>query len=99
MTLERWAIAQLDAGRPLDELLQELLDGHTSIGALGIAVHLALRAKHASPTSLAMLRSLRLCRLDLQRKIQEQQLQSAGLMGFDKAPRQCTDKRSPTTAR
>jgi hypothetical protein len=84
MTLERWAIAQLDAGRPVDEVLQQLLEGHTSIGVLGIAVHLALRAKQVSPPTLALLRSLRLWRLDLQRKVQEQQLQSAGLIGFEK---------------
>ncbi len=84
MTLECWAIAQLDAERPLDEVLPQLLEGHTSIGVLGIAVHLALRAKQVSPTSLALLRSLRLWRLDLQRKVQEQQLQSAGLIGFEK---------------
>lgn len=83
MTLERWAIAQLDAGRALDEVLQQLLEGHTSIGILGIAVHLVLRAKQMSPTSLALLRSLRLWRLDLQRKVNEQQLQSAGLIGFE----------------
>ncbi|MBV2204140.1 MAG: hypothetical protein KUL87_01865 [Pseudomonas sp.] len=84
MTLERWAIAQLDAGRALDEVVQQLLEGHSSIGILGIAVHLVLRAKHVSLTSLALLRSLRLWRLDLQRKVQEQQLQSAGLIGFEK---------------
>lgn len=84
MALERWAIAQLDAGRPLDEVLQQLLEGHTSIGILGIAVHLALRARQVSPTTLALLRSLRLWRLDLQRTAQEQQLQSAGLIGFEK---------------
>jgi len=83
MTLERWAIAQLDSGRPLDEVLRQLLEGHTSVGVLGIAVHLALRAKQVSPTTLALLRSLRLWRLDLQRMVQEQQLQSAGLIGFD----------------
>lgn len=83
MSLERWAIAQLDAGRPLDEVLQKLLDGHTSIGVLGIAVHLALRAKQVSPATLALVRSPRLWRLDLQRKVQEQQLESAGLIGFD----------------
>lgn len=83
MALERWAIAQFDVGRPLEEVLQQLLDGHTSIGVLGIAVHLALRAKQASPTSLALLRSLRLWRLDLERKVQEHQLQSAGLIGFE----------------
>jgi len=83
MTLERWAIAQVDAGSPLDEVLRQLLEGHTSIGVLGIAVHLALRAKHVSPTSLALLRSLRLWRLDMQRKVQEHQLRGAGLIGFD----------------
>lgn len=85
MTLERWAIAQLDARRPLDEVLKKLLDGHTSIGVLGIAVHLALRAKQVSPTTLALLRSPRLWRLDQQRQVQEHQLQRAGLMGFDNA--------------
>lgn len=85
MTLERWAIAQLDAGRALDEVLLQLLEGHTSIGVLGIAVHLVLRAKQVSPTSLALLRSLRLWRLDLQRRVQEQELQSAGLIGFQTA--------------
>ena len=84
MTLERWAITQLDAGRPLDEVLRQLVEGHTSIGVLGIAVHLAVRAKQVSPTTLALLRSLRLWRLDLQRMVQEQQLQSAGLIGFEK---------------
>ncbi|TAM35222.1 MAG: ATP-binding protein [Rhodanobacter sp.] len=85
MSLERWAIAQLDDGRSLDEVLQQLLEGHLNIGVLGIAVHVALRAKQVSPTTLALLRCLRLWRLDLQRKVQEQQLQSAGLIGFDKA--------------
>lgn len=83
MTLERWAIAQLDAGRPLDEVLQQLLEGHTSIGVLGIAVHLALRAKQVSPTTLALLRSVRLWRLDVRRKMQEHELQSAALIGFE----------------
>lgn len=82
MALERWAIAQLDANRPFDEILQELLAGHTSIGVLGIAVHLAVRARHVSQTSLALIRSPRLWRLDLQRMVQEQQLQHAGLIGF-----------------
>lgn len=84
MALERWAIAQLDGGRPFDEVLQQLLEGHTSIGVLGIAVHLILRAKQVSTTSLALLRSLRLWQLDLHRKVGESQLQSAGLIGFEK---------------
>lgn len=84
MALERWAIAQLDAGRPFDEVLRQLVEGHTSIGVLGIAVHLAVRAKQVSPTTLALLHSLRLWRLDMHRMVQEQQLQSAGMIGFEK---------------
>ncbi len=84
MTLERWAIAQLDAGRPLNEVLRQLLEGHTSIGIVGIAVHLALRAQEVSPATLALLSSLRLWRLDVQRRVQEHQLHSAGLIGFER---------------
>lgn len=94
MALERWAIAQLDAGRPLEDVLQQILDGHNSIGVLGIAVHLALRAKEASPTTLALISSLRLCRLDLQRKVQEHQLQSAGLIGFEKGSIDATHRQA-----
>lgn len=83
MALERWAIAQIKAGCPPDEVQQLLLEGHTSIGVLGIAVHVALRAQQVSPTSLALLRSIRLWQLDLNRKHQEQELQSAGLIGFE----------------
>ncbi|MFW0753684.1 NACHT domain-containing protein [Pseudomonas sp. H11T01] len=84
MALERWAIGQLDASRPLDDVLQQLLEGHISIGILGIAVHLALREKQVSPTTLALLSSLRLWRVDMSRKLEEYQLQSAGLIGFEK---------------
>jgi hypothetical protein len=83
MALERWAFAQLDAERSLDEVIQQVLEGQTSIAILGIGVHLALRARHLSPTTLALVRSLRLCQLDMQRKVREQELQTAGLIGFD----------------
>ena len=82
MALERWAMAQQDAGRSLEDLLKQILEGHASISVLGIAVHLALRAKEVSATSLTLLGSLRLCDLDLQRMVQESQLVSAGLIGF-----------------
>lgn len=82
MALERWAMAQQDAGRSLEDLLKQMLEGHASISVLGIAVHLALRAKEVSATSLTLLGSLRLCDLDLQRMVQESELVSAGLIGF-----------------
>lgn len=83
MALERWAMAQQDAGRSLEDLLKQMLEGHASISVLGIAVHLALRATEVSATSLTLLGSLRLCDLDLQRMVQESELVSAGLIGFN----------------
>ncbi len=83
MALERWALAQQDAGRSLEELLRQLLEGHASISVLGIAVHLAIRSEEVSATSLTLLGSLRLCDLDLQRMVQESELVSASLIGFD----------------
>lgn len=75
MALEMWAIDQQNAERPLDDLLQHLLEGHTSIGVLGIAVHLALRSRSVSPAILPLVSSQRLWRLDVQRQFHEHQLQ------------------------
>lgn len=83
MALERWAIGRLEDGGSLEDVLQQLLEGHTSIGVLGIAVHLVLRIKQASPTALSLLRSFRLCRLDLQRMVQDRAMNRTGLIGFD----------------
>ncbi|ANB74890.1 hypothetical protein AYM40_20785 [Paraburkholderia phytofirmans OLGA172] len=83
MALEHWAFAQLDNGQPVDEVIQQILEGHTSIAALGIAVQLALRSLHVSATTLTLLGSQRLCHLDLQRRVQESQLATAGLIGFN----------------
>lgn len=82
MALERWAIAQQEAQRPLPDLLRELLDGHISLAVLGIAVHLALRANEASAVTLPLLASQRLWRLDQHRAVKEGQFLSAGLLGF-----------------
>ena len=83
MALERWAIAQLDEGRALDDLLRQLLAGHTSISVLGIAGHLAVRARRISPATLALLSSFRLLRLDMRRVLKEREYDTAGLIGFD----------------
>ncbi|WP_019677666.1 ATP-binding protein [Arsukibacterium perlucidum] len=83
MALERWAIARLDDGGSLEDVLQQLLEGHTSIGVLGIAVHLVLCIKQASPTALSLLCSFRLCRLDQQRMVQDRSMNRTGLIGFE----------------
>ncbi|MBB6559356.1 hypothetical protein HNP48_002023 [Acidovorax soli] len=83
MALERWGIAQLDVGRDLDEVLQQLFEGQTSLSVVGIAVQLFLRARKISRVTLALIGSIRIWRLDLARSVQEVQLQQAALMGFD----------------
>lgn len=83
MALDRWALAQLESGRPAGEVLQELLEGHSSIAVLAVAVLVALQSREVSKVSLPLVGSQRLWRLDLQRSLQEGQLQAAGLIGFD----------------
>lgn len=83
MSLERWALAQLAAGRPATEVLREVVEGHCSVAVLGVAVFVALRSKEISIVSLPLVTSHRLWRLDEERSRQERQLCSAGLIGFD----------------
>lgn len=83
MALERWAIDQLDAGRPAAEVLQQVLEGQSSIATLGLAVHLALRAGEVSAVTLPLVSSQRLWHLDIQRWVQESEFRTAGLIGFD----------------
>ncbi|NKE65574.1 ATP-binding protein [Ramlibacter sp. RBP-2] len=82
MALEQSALQQLAAGRPAGELLRELVEGHSSLAVLSIAVLVALRAQEVSAVSLPLVSSHRLWRLDLDRNRQERQLQSANLIGF-----------------
>jgi len=83
MALERWALAQQDAGVPLGDLLKQLVEGQSSISVLGIAVHLAMRAQQASATTLPLVSSLRLWRLDMARLVHEREYAQASLIGFD----------------
>lgn len=83
MALEKWALSQLEAGRPMEELIRQLVDGHQNIAVLGIAVHLVLKEESVSPTTLALVSSIRLLRLDLARQSNEHELQEAGLIGFN----------------
>jgi hypothetical protein len=83
MALERWALGQLDAGRPAAEVLQQVLEGHSSIAALGLAIHLALRTGEVSEVTMPLVSSQRLWHLDIQRWVQESEFRTAGLIGFD----------------
>jgi hypothetical protein len=67
MALERWAMAQLESGRPLDQVLQEALEGHESAGVLGIAVSMMLTARTPTSAGAAIVSSARLWKWDLAR--------------------------------
>lgn len=83
MALERWALDQLDAGRPAAEVLRQVLEGHSSVATLGLAVHLALRASEVSAATLPLVTSQRLWHLDIQRWVNESEFRTASLIGFD----------------
>lgn len=83
MALEDWAFRQLKAGRPAGEVLEELLQGHTSIAVLGIAVTVALLAREVSRVTLPLVSSQRLWRIDVERSVQDSQLREAALIGFE----------------
>jgi hypothetical protein len=67
MALECWALAQLESGQPLDEVLRETLEGHESASVLGIAVSLMLTARTPTPAGAAIVSSARLWKWDLAR--------------------------------
>jgi SpoVK/Ycf46/Vps4 family AAA+-type ATPase len=83
MALERWALDELKAGKAAGDVLQQLLQGHSSIAVLGIAVLIALHAREVSPVTLPLVSNQRLWRADLERYVKESSFRSAGLIGFD----------------
>lgn len=84
MALELWAFTEIDAGRPVDEVLHALLDGHTGCGVLGAAAAVAMESMHRSNTSLPILTCQRLWHWDIQRLVSNSS-STSGLIGFDRA--------------
>jgi hypothetical protein len=83
VSLEKWAIESIDSGRAPSDVIREVVEGHSSIGVLGIAVHLSLKYQEVSATTLPLVSSFRLWRLDIRRYAHEPEFQSACLIGFD----------------
>ncbi|MHB1587580.1 MAG: hypothetical protein ACYCRH_11520 [Acidiferrobacteraceae bacterium] len=67
MALEAWAYKEVENGRPVDEVIQDVLEGHESIAALGVAVAVMLESQHISEVTLPLLTSQRLWDWDIQR--------------------------------
>ncbi|RYZ40545.1 MAG: hypothetical protein EOO71_15645 [Myxococcaceae bacterium] len=81
MALEAWAFEEVEKGRPVDEVLRDLLDGHESTAALGVAVGIVLQTKHYSEVTLPLLTSQRLWTWDLERSVSETN-RTGNFLGF-----------------
>ncbi|MBF8164729.1 ATP-binding protein [Pseudomonas mendocina] len=81
LALEEWCFAELARGRPVDELIQQSVEGNECIAILGIASMLALHTERVSEATLPLFTSQRLLAADHKRMVQD--LSSmANLIGF-----------------
>jgi hypothetical protein len=81
MALEEWCFAELSRGRPVDELIQQIVEGNECIAVLGIASMLALHTETVSETTLPLFTSQRLLAADHTRWAQDLS-PTASLSGF-----------------
>jgi hypothetical protein len=81
MSLEDWAFREIQAGKDVEDVLRDVIQGHSSVTILGIATSIAIETQHVSKTTLALLSCQRLWHLDLRRQLEE--YSSANLIGFN----------------
>ncbi len=88
MALEEWCFAELKRSRPVDELIQRIVEGNECIAILGTAAMLALNTETVSEATLPLFTSQRLLTADHNRWGQDLS-PTAMLIGFNHR----TDKR------
>lgn len=81
MALEEWCLAELERGRPIDELIKKIVEGNECIAILGIAAMLVLHTGTVSDTTLPLFTSQRLLEADRKRMGQDFS-SSINLIGF-----------------
>jgi len=81
MALEEWCFAELESGRPVDELIRQIVEGNECIAILGVASMLALHTETVSEATLPLFTSQRLLTADRNRMAQERS-STASLIGF-----------------
>ena len=74
--------AELSRGRPVDELIQRIIEGNECIAILGIASMLALHTETVSEVTFPLFTSQRLLAADHNRMLQDLSASTANLMGF-----------------
>jgi hypothetical protein len=81
MALETWAFKEIEKGRAADDVLRNVIEGHCSAGALGVAAALALESQLCSETTLPLVASQRLWVWDIRRNVTELG-KGSSLIGF-----------------
>lgn len=81
MALEEWCFAELARGRPVDELIQQIVEGNECIAILGIASMLALHTEAVSEATFPLFTSQLLLTADHNRMVQDFS-STANLIGF-----------------
>ena len=71
MAIEEWCFAELARNRPVDELIQQIVEGNECIAILGIASMLALHTEMVSEVTLPLFTSQRLLAADHSRLAQD----------------------------
>ena len=71
MALEEWCFAELDRGKSVDELIQEIVEGNECIAVLGVASMLAMYTNTISEVTLSLVTSQRLLGSDRERLKQD----------------------------
>lgn len=82
MALEDWAFREIESGRSVDEVLRSVLEGHTSVGALGVACAVTVETQYHSEVTLPLLTSQRLWKWDIERNVLDMGSHSSNLIGF-----------------
>lgn len=83
MALEDWAFREIEKERDVDDVLHDVIEGHTCWSVLGIAAMIALETQHVSKTSLALVSCQRLWSVDIRRQLEDHTNMPANLIGFN----------------
>jgi hypothetical protein len=82
LALTHWAHKRREAGDDLETLIRQVVEGHTSVAVLGLAISLAIEGAERTPSLLAIMKVHRLWHMDFQRQVQEAG-RGITLMGID----------------
>jgi hypothetical protein len=81
LAMSYWAFRQIESGRPVDEVIQLIVQGNDAIAAPGLALRLALETLHLSEVTLALVACQRLWPFDIAR-VRQEPTRNIDLFGF-----------------